>query len=122
MAAVAAVAVLLGAGVGLGAGAGCEEKAHKQQVAKVDCQKFCQKTFEQCGREVFIESGKLRVDKAMMFKVLGLLEKVKREGLEKCHKNCGEHRGIFDDAKEVNRCLEIANCEKFAKCITKYVK
>jgi hypothetical protein len=118
--------VITVAGLGLGtvaiAGTGCHEKAKKQKVDVVDCKRFCDKTFQTCGREVFIESGKLRVDKAKMFKVLGLLKKVKREGLEKCHKNCGEHQGVFRDAAEVNKCLEIEDCEKFAECITKYIK
>lgn len=115
--------VLLIAALLLPALSACKETpAKKTQNEVVDCQVFCTKTFGTCGREVFIASGKLRVDKAKMFKVLGLLKKVKAEGLEKCHKNCGEQRGVFGDARQVNECLKIPDCEPFAKCITKFVK
>lgn len=100
----------------------CKDTAKEPTVVRVDCNRLCKKTFTTCGREVFIKSGKLRVDKARMFKVLGILKKVKAEGLETCLKGCGDQQGLFGDAAKVNHCLEIRDCTAFAACITKYVK
>jgi hypothetical protein len=119
--ALAAPALALGLAALGGMGCG-KKKAEGPPQAVVECKPFCDKTFETCGREVFIASGKLRVDKAKLFKVLGLLKKVKAEGLERCRKNCDEHQGVFGDAKAVNECMKIADCEPFAACITKYIK
>lgn len=105
--------------LGLGA---CKATHEAPTVARVDCSRLCKKTFTTCGREVFIKSGKLRVDKARLFKVLGILKKVKAEGLETCLKGCGGQRGLFADAAKVNQCLEIQDCTAFAACITKYIK
>ncbi len=110
-------------GLAVPALSGCKEsKETEKQSAVVDCKVFCERTFGSCGREVFIKSGKLRVDKAKLFKVLGLLKRVKAEGLEKCHKNCGDAEGVFGDAKQVNACLKIKDCKKYAACITQYIK
>jgi len=115
-------ALLIGVLAMAGTAGACKETADTPKVVLVDCKRLCKKTFSTCGREVFIKSGKLRVDKARLFKVLHILEKVKAEGLESCLKSCGEHRGTFSDGEQVNRCLEIEGCDAFAACITKYIR
>ena len=123
----AAVALLLAAGLlsaallpGCKGCTGEQEKQAKRPV--VDCDRFCNKTFQTCGRDVFIVSGKLNVEAAMQFKVGRLLEKVKREGLESCFKACSKNEGRFAESAEINECLEIQDCRKYAHCITQYLK
>lgn len=116
-----ALAIFLGLAL-LPLAAGCDKGKKDPPPAVVECKPFCERTFGACGREVFIASGKLRVDKAKLFKVLGLLERVKAEGMEKCLKGCEEQQGVFGDAKAVNACLKIADCTAYAACITKYIK
>ena len=114
----------LGAALALATAAagGCKKSEREPPPPVVECKPFCEKTFGTCGREVFIASGKLRVDKAKLFKVLGLLERVKAEGHEKCLKGCEGSGGVFGDAEAVNQCMKIADCTAFAACITKHIK
>jgi hypothetical protein len=104
--------------------AGCKKSEDKSEPPPpvVECKPFCEKTFGACGREVFIASGKLRPDKAKLFNVTPLLEKLKAEGQEKCLKGCEEHQGVFGDSRAVNACMKLEDCQAFAACVTKHIK
>lgn len=108
---------------GLLIGTGCAKKdGGSSKANKLDCNKLCDKTFDTCVSEVLLASGKMNKKKLAMFKKLGLLKKVKKQGHEECLKGCRAKSGQFSDARSANACLDIADCTKFAKCITGYIK
>ncbi len=102
---------------------GCSKKdSDSAKPKKVDCDKLCDKTFGTCVSEVLMASGKMDAKKVAMFKKLGLLKKVQKQGHEQCLKGCRANDGQFGDAKSANTCLEMADCQKFATCITRHIK
>jgi hypothetical protein len=109
--------------VGLLVGPGCSDKGSKSAKSKkVDCQKLCDKTFGTCVSEVLMSSGKMDAKKVAMFKKLGLMKKVQKEGLAQCLKGCRAQKGQFGDSRSANKCIEMTDCKKFAACITRHIK
>ncbi len=109
--------------VGLLVGPGCSrDDASSAKPPKVDCQRLCDKTFGSCVTEVLLVSGKMDAKKVAAFKRLGLLKKVQKQGLDQCMSECRAKKGKSAYAKMANRCLAMADCKKFATCVTRQIK
>jgi len=107
---------------GLLVGSGCSKKGDGAKAKKVDCNQLCDKTFGTCVSEVLLASGKMGQKKLALFKKLGLLERVRKQGHDECLKGCRAKDGQFSDGKAATACLELADCKKFATCITRHIK
>jgi hypothetical protein len=89
---------------------------------KVDCEKVCKRTFDECLEDVLVASGKLSKEKLDMAKKAGMLKKMKKQGYDTCLKNCKDQKGLGSDAGDINKCLKKKSCKEYADCIKGHLK
>lgn len=90
---------------------------------RVDCKKMCARTFKTCLVETLVTSGKLTrkmIDK--LKKSAGAMAKIQQAGYNACQKDCARKKGFGTDAAEINTCLALASCAKYAQCIKRHVR
>jgi hypothetical protein len=100
-------------------GSGCSKM-------RVDCEKLCRRTYQECGTELRLSKG--RLDRAGFEELQKLPAKAERfqrqlkQEHETCLKLCREKKGYGSDAGKFNECLKKkADCRSYAECVKELV-
>jgi hypothetical protein len=89
---------------------------------KVDCERLCQRTYQECGAELRLVKG--RLDRAGAEEVQKQPAKAERfrkqlaQERDTCLKRCKEKKGYGSDAAKFNDCLKKkTDCRSYAACV-----